>query len=100
MTYMNAFDETKTTRIEPPLPSTADRDTALSSKGHFCGQIVISDGSGRGGVAGIQPRIVQLESHLEYSWCMSKQNHYFALAPIILPLASIELSFYHLKTRI
>ena len=53
-----------------PLPSTAQRDVALSSKSHFCGHVVIGDGSGRGAVAGAPPRVVQVESHLELCWCL------------------------------
>lgn len=53
-----------------PLPSTAQRDVALSSKSHFCGHVVIGDGSGRGAIAGVPPRVVQVESHLELCWCL------------------------------
>ena len=53
-----------------PLPSTAARDVVLSSKSHFCGHVVIGDGSGRGAVAGVPPRVVQVESHLELCWCL------------------------------
>lgn len=67
---MDTFADTPTKSFASPLPSTADRATALTSKGHFCGQMVIGDGTGRSGVAGAQPRIVQLESYLEYSWCL------------------------------
>lgn len=67
---MNMFAQSNAAYFPPPLPSTADRATALSSRGHFCGQMVIGDGTGRGGVTGIAPRIVQLESYLEYSWCL------------------------------
>ncbi|SFY45897.1 hypothetical protein SAMN04244548_05403 [Paracoccus pantotrophus] len=57
----------------PPLPSTAQRDVALSSKGHFCGHVVIGDGSGRGAASGAPARVVQVESYLELSWglCLS-----------------------------
>lgn len=54
----------------PPMPSTAHRKVALSSKGHFCGQIVIGGGGGEGTVAGVAPRHMQVESFLEFSWCM------------------------------
>lgn len=67
---MNTSAATVTKSFDSPLPSTANRATAISSKGHFCGQMVIGDGTGRSGVAGAQPRIVQLESYLEYSWCL------------------------------
>lgn len=55
----------------PPLPSTADRNVAVSSRGHFNGHVVVGDGSGRGTpLAGGHPRVVQIESHLELSWCL------------------------------
>lgn len=56
--------------FSPPLPSTAQRSVALSSKGHFCGHVVIGDGSGRGAISGAPARVVQVESHLELCWCL------------------------------
>ncbi|SIT12782.1 hypothetical protein [Paracoccus saliphilus] len=53
-----------------PLPSTAHRSVAVTSKAHFCGHVVIGDGSGRGAVSGSPARIVQVESHLELCWCL------------------------------
>ena len=53
-----------------PLPSTADRPVAISSTTHFCGHVVIGDGSGRGTVSGAPARVVQVESHLELCWCL------------------------------
>lgn len=56
--------------FRPPLPSTAERSVALTSRAHFCGHIVIGDGSGRGAIAGLPERIVQVESNLELKWCL------------------------------
>ncbi|SFY40712.1 hypothetical protein SAMN04244548_04224 [Paracoccus pantotrophus] len=53
-----------------PLPSSAQRSVALSSKAHFCGHLVIGDGSGRGTTSGAPARVVQVESHLELCWCL------------------------------
>lgn len=53
-----------------PLPSSAQRSVALSSKAHFCGHLVIGDGSGRGTASGAPARVVQVESHLELCWCL------------------------------
>lgn len=64
-----SFDESPS-GFTPPLPSTADRAVALSSRAHFCGHVVIGDGSGRGGVSGTPARVVQVESHLELCWCL------------------------------
>ncbi|MBO9456950.1 hypothetical protein J7376_16090 [Paracoccus sp. R12_1] len=54
----------------PPLPSSADRMVATSSRAHFCGHVVIGDGSGRGAISGVTPRVVHVESHLELCWCL------------------------------
>lgn len=47
--------------LQLPASSLAQRKVALSSRGHFCGQMVIGDPPGR---------IVQLESYLEFQWCL------------------------------
>ena len=72
MTY--PFDENPS-GFTPPLPSTADRSVAVSSKAHFCGHVVIGDGSGRGAISGIPARIVLVESHLELCWCLCLALH-------------------------
>lgn len=56
--------------FDPPLPSTAQRAVAVSSKAHFCGHVVIGDGSGRGAISGAPSRVLQVESHLELCWCL------------------------------
>ena len=72
MTY--PFDENPS-GFTPPRPSTADRSVAVSSKAHFCGHVVIGDGSGRGAISGVPARIVQVESHLELCWCLCLSLH-------------------------
>ncbi|WP_158644598.1 hypothetical protein [Paracoccus jeotgali] len=54
----------------PPLGSTAQRNVALTSRGQFCGHVVIGDSSGRGAIAGAPARVIQVESHLEVCWCL------------------------------
>lgn len=51
-----------------PLPSTAEREVARTSKAHFCGQLVIGNGTGRGAISGTYSRKVAIESHLELNW--------------------------------
>lgn len=68
---LQSLDETSTEFVQP-LPSSAERDVALSSTAHFCGHVVIGGGTGDG-VFSMPARIVQIESHLELCWtlCLS-----------------------------
>ena len=73
---MTDFFDSGDDGFNPPARSTADRPVAISSKGHFCGHVVIGDGCGRGDITGARPRVVQVESYLELSWslCLSHRH--------------------------